>query len=139
VGQQFSLLLRFKVDVFKIIHNFIIITFFINFKIKNYLTSGGSRKLENYVLICKLQVIEGARIQGAAKIIGIDKNERKKIKGKAFGMTDFINPDECDKSISELIKEITGGMGVDYCFECTGVAPLVNQALLATKMVCLSI
>jgi S-(hydroxymethyl)glutathione dehydrogenase/alcohol dehydrogenase len=96
-------------------------------------------KLENYVLICKLQVVEGARIQGAAKIIGIDKNERKNIKGKTFGMTDFINPDECDKSISELIKEITGGMGVDYCFECTGVAPLVNQALLATKMVCLSI
>ena len=95
--------------------------------------------MENYVLICKLQVIEGARIQGAAKIIGIDKNERKKIKGKAFGMTDFINPNEYDKFISELIKEITGGTGVDYCFECTGVASLVNQALLATKMVCLSI
>jgi len=60
---------------------------------------------------CKLQVIEGARIQGASKIIGIDKNERKKIKGKAFGMTDFINPDESGKSISELVKEVTGGMG----------------------------
>ncbi|XP_062178289.1 alcohol dehydrogenase 1-like isoform X1 [Alnus glutinosa] len=81
-----------------------------------------------------LGVLEGARMQGAAKIIGIDKNERKRIKGKAFGMTDFINPDEYDKSISELVKELTGGMGVDYCFECTGVAPLVNEALLATKM-----
>jgi S-(hydroxymethyl)glutathione dehydrogenase/alcohol dehydrogenase len=88
---------------------------------------------------CKLQVIEGARMQGAAKIIGIDKNERKRIKGKAFGMTDFINPDEYGKSISELVKELTGGLGVDYCFECTGVAPLVNEALLATKMVCLLI
>jgi hypothetical protein len=95
-------------------------------------------KLINDVLIYKLQAIEGARIQGASKIIGIDKNERKRIKGKAFGMTDFINPDECDKSIFELIKEITDGMGVDYCFECTGVAPLINQALLATKKVCLS-
>ena len=85
-----------------------------------------------------MQAIEGARIQGASKIIGIDKNERKKIKGKTFGMTDFINPDECDKSIFELIKEITEGMGVDYCFECTGVAPLINQALLATKKVCVS-
>ncbi|XP_059447841.1 8-hydroxygeraniol oxidoreductase-like isoform X1 [Corylus avellana] len=81
-----------------------------------------------------LGAIEGARIQGASKIIGIDKNERKRIKGKAFGMTDFVNPDEYDKSISELIKEITNGMGVDYCFECTGVAPLINQALMATKM-----
>ncbi|KAG2411319.1 hypothetical protein I3760_Q011800 [Carya illinoinensis] len=32
-----------------------------------------------------------------------------------------------------LVKELTGGMGVDYCFECTGVAPLVNEALQATK------
>jgi Zn-dependent alcohol dehydrogenase len=89
-----------------------------------------------YICPCKLQVIEGARIQGAAKIIGIDKNERKKMKGKAFGMTDFINLDESGKSISELVKEVTGEMGVDYCFECTGIAPFINEALLATKMVC---
>ncbi|GMY07721.1 alcohol dehydrogenase-like 1 isoform X1, partial [Fagus crenata] len=81
-----------------------------------------------------LGAIEGARIQGAAKIIGIDTNDRKRIKGKAFGMTDFINPNEYDKSISELVKELTGGLGVDYCFECTGVPPLVNEALQATKM-----
>ncbi|KAG2701214.1 hypothetical protein I3760_06G034500 [Carya illinoinensis] len=82
-----------------------------------------------------LGAIEGARTQGATKIIGIDKNGRKKRKAEAFGMTDFINPDEHDhKSVSELVKESTGGMGVDYCFECTGVAPLANEALLATKM-----
>jgi S-(hydroxymethyl)glutathione dehydrogenase/alcohol dehydrogenase len=78
-------------------------------------------------------------MQGAAKIIGIDKNEWKRTKGQAFGMTDFINPNEYNKSISELVKELTGGMGVDYCFECTGAPPLVNEALLATKMVCLMI
>jgi S-(hydroxymethyl)glutathione dehydrogenase/alcohol dehydrogenase len=51
-------------------------------------------------------------------------------------MTDFINPDEyLNKTISELIKDITGGLGVDYCFECTGVGPLINEALLATKPV----
>ena len=84
----------------------------------------------------KLQAIEGARMQGAKKIIGIDKNEKKREKGQAFGMTDFINPDEyLNKTISELIKDITGGLGVDYCFECTGVGPLINEALLATKPV----
>ncbi|KAG6714569.1 hypothetical protein I3842_05G208000 [Carya illinoinensis] len=82
-----------------------------------------------------LGAIEGARMQGAAKIIGIDKNETKRTKGEAFGMTDFINPErDVHKSISKLVKELTGGMGVDYCFECTGVAPLVNEALQATKM-----
>ncbi|XP_041009877.1 8-hydroxygeraniol oxidoreductase-like [Juglans microcarpa x Juglans regia] len=84
-----------------------------------------------------LGAIEGARKQGAVKIIGIDKNEKKRKKGEAFGMTHFINPsdDENDqKSISEQVKELTGGIGVDYCFECTGAPLLLNQALLATKM-----
>lgn len=53
-------------------------------------------------------------------------------------MTDFINPTNSDKSISDLVKEVTGGLGVDYCFECTGVAQLVNEALEATKVVSIS-
>ena len=76
-------------------------------------------------------------MQGAAKIIGIDKNTMKKDKGLAFGMTDFINPDEySDKSISQIIRDLTGGMGVDYCFECVGAEYLINQAIQATKEVC---
>ncbi|KAJ0079003.1 hypothetical protein Patl1_23711 [Pistacia atlantica] len=79
-------------------------------------------------------VVNGARMQGAAKIIGVDKNKWKKEKGEVFGMTDFINPSESDKSVSELIKEITNGMGVDCSFECTGVATLANEALESTKL-----
>jgi S-(hydroxymethyl)glutathione dehydrogenase/alcohol dehydrogenase len=83
-----------------------------------------------------MQVTEGARMLGAAKIIGVDKNSMKKDKGLAFGMTDFINPDECsDKSISQMIKDLTDGMGVDYCFECVGAESLINQAIQATKEV----
>lgn len=70
---------------------------------------------------------------GATKIIGIDKNELKREKGEAFGMTDFINPADSDKSVSQLVKELTNGMGVDYSFECTGVPPLLNEAMDATK------
>ncbi|KAK2977228.1 hypothetical protein RJ640_028433 [Escallonia rubra] len=81
-------------------------------------------------------VVEGARLHGAAKIIGIDVNDNKRMKGEAFGMTDFINPRKHSdqKSIPELIKELTGGSGVDYSFECTGVPALVNDALEATKV-----
>ena len=58
-----------------------------------------------------MQAIQGARGQGATKIIGIDTNERKKkTKGTAFGMTDFINPNDNNKSMSQLIKELTGGL-----------------------------
>ncbi|XWS65030.1 hypothetical protein CRYUN_Cryun05aG0055500 [Craigia yunnanensis] len=81
-----------------------------------------------------LGAIKGAKSQGAAKVIGIDKNPRKEAKGRAFGMTDFINPDESDKSIVELVRDLTKGMGVDYSFECTGVPHLINQAIEATKL-----
>ncbi|XP_022719890.1 alcohol dehydrogenase-like 1 [Durio zibethinus] len=81
-----------------------------------------------------LGVVEGARIQGATKIIGIDKNTRKNEKGKVFGMTDFINPDDSDKPICESVRDLTDGKGVDYSFECTGVAPLLNEAIESTKV-----
>lgn len=84
-----------------------------------------------------MQVVEGARLNGAAKIIGIDINDCKRKKGEAFGMTEFINPKDSDKSISELVKEVTDGLGVDYSFECTGASALVNEALEATKVVCM--
>ena len=75
-------------------------------------------------------------MQGASKIIGVNINEKKSSKGKVFGMTDFINPqNHPDKRVSVLVKDITDGQGVDYSFECTGVAPLLNEALEATKLV----
>lgn len=80
-----------------------------------------------------LGAISGAKMMGASKIIGVDKNEMKREKGEAFGMTHFINSNGSDKSASELVKELNG-MGVDYCIECTGVAPLLTESLEATKM-----
>lgn len=81
-----------------------------------------------------LGVILGAKLMGASKIIGVDLNEWKQEKGEELGMTDFINPAKDKKSISEIITEMTGGVGVDYCFECTGVEPLLNQALGCVAM-----
>lgn len=66
----------------------------------------------------------------------MDKNERKREVGKAFGMTDFVNPsDYSNKPVSQVINDLTGGQGVDYSFECTGVASLITEALQATKVV----
>src|SRR4026209_2063581 len=41
-----------------------------------------------------LNVIQGARMVGADKIIGIDTNPAKRAMAEKFGMTHFINPDE---------------------------------------------
>ncbi|ONK75573.1 uncharacterized protein A4U43_C03F18330 [Asparagus officinalis] len=80
-----------------------------------------------------LAVAEGARIHGAAKIIGVDLNPAKFEMGKKFGLTDFINPKDIgEKSVSEVIVEMTNG-GADYCFECIGLASLMSEAFSSSR------
>ena len=74
-----------------------------------------------------LNVIQGARMVGASRIIGIDLNESKKALATQFGMTDFINPSEVD-NVVEAIVDLTNG-GVDYSFECIGNVNVMRQAL----------
>lgn len=74
-----------------------------------------------------LNVIQGAKMVGASKIIGIDINPSKVELAKKFGMTDFINPLEVD-NIVEAICDLTNG-GVDYSFECIGNVKVMRDAL----------
>lgn len=74
-----------------------------------------------------LNVIQGARMVGASKIIGIDLNPSKVALAKQFGMTDFINPSETP-NVVEAITDLTNG-GVDYSFECIGNVDVMRQAL----------
>ncbi|CAA7027254.1 unnamed protein product [Microthlaspi erraticum] len=80
-----------------------------------------------------LAVAEGARLRGAKQIIGVDLNSDKFELGRQFGLTDFVNPTLCgEKKISEVIREMTGG-GVDYSFECVGLASLLREAFISTR------
>ncbi|XP_062210169.1 alcohol dehydrogenase-like 1 isoform X3 [Phragmites australis] len=80
-----------------------------------------------------LAVAQGAKMCGASKIIGVDLNSDKEEVGKSFGVTDFINPSQLDKSsVIEVIGEMTGG-GVDYSFECIGVSSVMTDAFRSTK------
>ncbi len=74
-----------------------------------------------------LNVIQGARLAGASRIVGIDINEGKVGIAEKFGMTDFINPKNVD-NIVDAIVELTGG-GADYSFECIGNVNTMRQAL----------
>ncbi len=74
-----------------------------------------------------LNVIQGARMVGANKIVGIDVNPSKVALAKEFGMTDFINPNDCE-NVVEAILDTTGG-GADYSFECIGNVQTMRQAL----------
>jgi S-(hydroxymethyl)glutathione dehydrogenase/alcohol dehydrogenase len=74
-----------------------------------------------------LNVLQGARLVGADMIIGVDTNPAKRAMAESFGMTHFINPNDCDNVVQEIIR-ITGG-GVDYSFECIGNVQVMRQAL----------
>jgi len=76
-----------------------------------------------------LNVIQGARLVGADKIVGIDINPEKKKLAEAFGMTDFINPNDVGSDeVVEAVVDVTGG-GADYSFDCTGNVNVMRQAL----------
>ena len=74
-----------------------------------------------------LNVVQGARIAGADRIIGIDLNAEKRALAERFGMTDFINPSEAGDPVAAIV-ELTDG-GVDYSFECIGNVEVMRQAL----------
>ena len=74
-----------------------------------------------------LNVIQGARMVGADRIIGVDLNPSKVELARQFGMTDFINPNEVD-DVTAAIIDMTDG-GVDYSFECIGNVKTMRQAL----------
>lgn len=74
-----------------------------------------------------LNVIQGARMVGANKIVGIDINPSKVELAKQFGMTDFINPNEVENVVDAIIQLTDGG--ADYSFECIGNVNTMRQAL----------
>ncbi len=75
-----------------------------------------------------LNVIQGARLVGAAKIIGVDLNPARKPLAEKFGMTHFVNPSEAGADLVAHLVALTDG-GADYSFECVGNVDLMRQAL----------
>ena len=77
-----------------------------------------------------LNVIQGARMVGAGRIIGVDINPAREAIAREFGMTHFLNPKE-HASIVDAIVQLTDG-GADYSFECIGNTKVMRQALECT-------
>jgi S-(hydroxymethyl)glutathione dehydrogenase / alcohol dehydrogenase len=75
-----------------------------------------------------LNVVQGAKMVGAAQIVGVDINPSKAVLAKQFGMTHFVNPKELSSDIVAHLVELTGG-GADYSFDCTGNVTVMRQAL----------
>ena len=75
-----------------------------------------------------LNVVQGARMAGAERIVGVDLNHRRRALAEAFGMTHFVNPKDVGSDLVAHLVELTGG-GADYSFECIGDVRVMRQAL----------
>ncbi|MEU5042291.1 Zn-dependent alcohol dehydrogenase [Streptomyces griseorubiginosus] len=68
-----------------------------------------------------LNVIQGARIAGASRIVAVDVNPAKEAVARQFGASDFLTSVE---GVRELLP-----YGVDHAFECVGRVELVRAAI----------
>ncbi len=75
-----------------------------------------------------LNVIQGARLVGADRIVGVDINPGRREMAEKFGMTHFVNPNEVEGDLVPYLVDLTKG-GADYSFECVGNTTLMRQAL----------
>ena len=78
-----------------------------------------------------LSCLLGALVLGVQKIIAVDVNEGKLSIAKELGAQFCINASTQDPV--ETIKEYTGGLGVDYAFEASGISRVIEQAFESTR------
>jgi S-(hydroxymethyl)glutathione dehydrogenase/alcohol dehydrogenase len=75
-----------------------------------------------------LNVVQGARMVGANRIIGVDLNSKREALARKFGMTHFVNPADVKGELVPHLVALTDG-GADYSFECIGNVEVMRQAL----------
>jgi S-(hydroxymethyl)glutathione dehydrogenase/alcohol dehydrogenase len=74
-----------------------------------------------------LNVLQGARIAGAERIIAVDMFESKLKLAEQFGATDLVKADNGDPVTK--VMELTGGRGADVAFEVIGLGTTMEQAI----------
>ncbi len=82
-----------------------------------------------------LNVVQGARISGSAKIIAIDINEQRLAMAKKFGATHLVLAKKTDTGLKDAFAEVRKitARGADYAFECTAIPELGAAPLLMIR------
>jgi Zn-dependent alcohol dehydrogenase len=78
-----------------------------------------------------LSIAQGARLAGAARIIGADPLASRRQAALNFGVTDLIDPGSED--VAARVMALTG-VGADYAFDAVGRAELIQLGLAATRL-----
>ncbi|WP_327183660.1 Zn-dependent alcohol dehydrogenase [Streptomyces sp. NBC_01334] len=68
-----------------------------------------------------LNVVQGARIAGASRIVAVDANPAKEAVARRFGATDFLTSTDAVRDVLPT--------GADHVFECVGRVELIRQAI----------
>ena len=76
-----------------------------------------------------IAAIQGARLSGAAVIVGVDPVPAKHEAARRFGATHATSPD----GLAALSTELTGGEGFDYAFEVVGTPATIRAAWGAAR------
>lgn len=77
-------------------------------------------------------IIQGARISGASKIIAVDLNPAKLGTARELGATHVV--DASARDAVAQVKELTGGVGVDHAFEAIGLTQTVRQSFAMARV-----
>jgi S-(hydroxymethyl)glutathione dehydrogenase / alcohol dehydrogenase len=76
-----------------------------------------------------VNVVQGARLSGAAVIVAVDPVPGKRETARSFGATHVVDP----AGLADLVRELTLGAGFDYVFEVVGRSGTLRQAWDATR------
>jgi S-(hydroxymethyl)mycothiol dehydrogenase len=76
--------------------------------------------------------IAGARLAGAATVIGVDLDPRKLELATRFGATHTVDASSTDPVAA--IQELTGGNGADVCIEAVGHPKVFEQCFYARDL-----
>lgn len=74
-----------------------------------------------------LNVTQGLRLAGASMIVVVDPVAERRASAEGFGATHTFDPGADD--VDAALRDLTGGVGVDFAFEAAGSAPLVEAGL----------
>jgi threonine dehydrogenase-like Zn-dependent dehydrogenase len=75
-----------------------------------------------------LMAIQLLRISGACKVICTEVSPQRSVIARELGADVVLNPLEEGDGLAARVAELTGGLGVDVAFECSGVPAAFRQS-----------
>jgi len=77
-----------------------------------------------------LSAVQGARLAGAGRIVGVDPSEEKRALAQRLGATDVLEP---GPDLAKRVRALCDGRGVDHAIECVGRAETIRAAWSSTR------